>query len=362
MPGQHYKSLQGVRGVAASIVLLMHLCDLAANFSPGLWGTLARYATLWGHAGVDVFFVLSGTIMCLVAGSPRSPRGRVALLRDFAVKRAARLYPVFLVTFAFSAWVWITIQGSPRPTPGDLRDALLLWTSSPLHPVSWTLMWEMRFYLMVALLVLVFGRNMKLGFLAWLGYEAAAMSGLLPFSSFANPIMLEFMYGVAIGLLILKGWTSPAPAATFALGVLGLLAAGFYTGGDATTVGLTRMYVYAVPAALALYGLLSMEARGRTTPVDRIGWLGDISYSLYLWHFPIFLVLHSYWWRACGGGAVCGTGYGVSSVLMTVAVSAASFYGLERPFVRISNALLSSRGRKLPKPSVLPEGSQVAAA
>jgi exopolysaccharide production protein ExoZ len=59
------QTLQVARGVAANLVVLAHLYDLEAKYTAG---SLLPPATVYGVAGVDLFFVLSGFIMVAVAG------------------------------------------------------------------------------------------------------------------------------------------------------------------------------------------------------------------------------------------------------------------------------------------------------
>jgi exopolysaccharide production protein ExoZ len=85
------QTLQVARGVAANLVVLAHLHDLEAKYTAG---GLLPPATVYGVAGVDLFFVLSGFIMVAVAGRNTGPL-------QFLWRRAAKIYPTYwLVSLA----------------------------------------------------------------------------------------------------------------------------------------------------------------------------------------------------------------------------------------------------------------------
>ena len=78
-------TLQVTRGVAANLVVLSHLFTIEAKYTGG---QILPTFSLYGIAGVDIFFVLSGFIMVAVAGKNI---GAV----QFLWRRAARIYPAY---------------------------------------------------------------------------------------------------------------------------------------------------------------------------------------------------------------------------------------------------------------------------
>ena len=83
-------TLQVARGVAANLVVFSHLFVVEGKYTGG--GVLPSF-TLYGMAGVDLFFVLSGFIMVAVAGRGIGPL-------QFLWRRAARNIPYLLVSIA----------------------------------------------------------------------------------------------------------------------------------------------------------------------------------------------------------------------------------------------------------------------
>src|SRR5580704_5160808 len=78
-------TLQATRGIAANLVVFSHLFLVQAKYTAA--GVLPAF-TLYGIAGMDVFFVLSGFIMVAVAGREIGPM-------QFLWRRASRIYPTY---------------------------------------------------------------------------------------------------------------------------------------------------------------------------------------------------------------------------------------------------------------------------
>ncbi|MBV9246024.1 MAG: acyltransferase, partial [Methylobacteriaceae bacterium] len=95
---EQINSLTGLRGVAAAWVMLMHFREITPTrvWKFPILDTLIAN----GAYGVDVFFVLSGFIMCHVYASSFGSGLPTGQIRQFMLYRFARLYPVHIVTFA----------------------------------------------------------------------------------------------------------------------------------------------------------------------------------------------------------------------------------------------------------------------
>ena len=108
----------------------------------------------YGHLAVDLFFAISGFVICLVVSRDTFN------VQSFFIKRVFRLYPLWLVMltiFAITAWRWRGLQ--PRENlEFFLYSATLLPTQElPFYNVGWSLQHEMVFYLIAAVLVPFFG-------------------------------------------------------------------------------------------------------------------------------------------------------------------------------------------------------------
>lgn len=305
-PGRRSKRLdiQGMRAVAVALVLLFH-----AEI-PGFGG---------GYVGVDVFFVISGFLISthLLEGLQRG--GHIGY-GAFYARRARRLLPAaFLVIVA--TLVASTVLVSPVQFRYVVKDAVaaalyipnLLFAYNATDYLAektpslflhyWSLGVEEQFYLVwPVLLALVFGRFA----LGWrFGVTLAALTGVsfalcvwLTGFSQANAFfmlparMWEFGLGALVAFGVLRrGRILPTSIAPLA-GWLGL---GAIVGTGVLFSTTTEYPGYAVVVPVAGAALLIAAgpvARGPAAllSVRPLTWLGDISYSLYLVHWPILML------------------------------------------------------------------------
>jgi len=302
--------LDGLRAVAVSGVLLFH-----GHMLPG------------GLVGVDVFFVLSGWLITslLVAEVERS--GSVDAL-GFLGRRARRLFPALLLLVAvylLLAPALIPNAAAWRWGDGALALAYLTnWTeafATNYRPLShtWSLGIEAQFYLawpFVLVALLKFGRDSaaKILAVAWLVTTAARFgwayfwphSGMPYYSPLHSTGLL---LGAVIALqpirLLVRGvWP--------ALGLLGVA----LFGRDTWAIAL-------IPVAEIAAAMLILN------PPAWLGWkpmvwLGTISYGVYLWHGPVLQAMLAQFGRA--------NIFTLSGVTITVA--AASYWLVERPFLK----------------------------
>ena len=279
-------SLQSLRFAAAMMVVYFHAAG-ASLIATHSYGVLPRDLQLAGRAGVDIFFVLSGVIIALTA--------RRLTWREFAWRRLRRIGPMYLIISIPAVLVMAKTSFGWR----DAVATLLLWPATdrmtaPALTVAWTLCFEMVFYAAVTA-VLVDRRLLSLcvGIFA----AAVALRARGPIFQFlGNPIIFEFIFGVALSYL--PRWR---PAVwCLPIGAAALVAAGF--AGMAPPIAsmellagdenFRRVLVYGVPAAMIVFGAMQIDAKPSMWTS-----LGDASYTLYLSHMlPIQLLL--LWWVA----------------------------------------------------------------
>src|SRR6476619_6491047 len=100
---EHVPALDGVRGLAALLVMFFHFGRAEV---PGAGSAAIGFFAQFGWGGVDLFFVLSGFLIC---GILLDTRDRPSFLRTFYTRRALRIFPLY---FAFlAAYIFII---SPR--------------------------------------------------------------------------------------------------------------------------------------------------------------------------------------------------------------------------------------------------------
>ena len=301
--------VQGLRALAVALVVLFHA---GVRQVPG------------GYVGVDVFFVLSGFVITGLL-LRRSASRRTMGLADFYARRARRILPmatlVIVATVAASYLILGHFVG--RGVAGDARWASVFLANvhaidvgtdyfhagGPVSPLLqfWSLSVEEQFYLVFPLLLagaLLLGRRDRQHhrLVLLLGTVVAASLTLSvlqttwsPTVAYLSPFTRAWELGLGGLCVVLAPWAQrwPRGVATAAgwLGLCGILAAA--CGFDASTAypGVSALVPVGATALVVLAG--SSELRSGPEWLLRRGslqWGGAISYSLYLWHWPMLVI------------------------------------------------------------------------
>ncbi|WP_265570053.1 acyltransferase family protein [Sphingomicrobium nitratireducens] len=253
-----FRSVQYMRALAAIAVAIGHAAEPS-------WKYLL-------YSGVDLFFVISGFVM-VISSAHRAPL-------DFLKKRVFRVMPMW--------WVVLTVAFALGITHNEQ-----FWKSAFLVPtffmnghisgvawlVGWTLVLEAVFYSYFAL-ALAFRR-------AWLVFAiipaAVLFNGMAGHSPVLNalthPMLYEFLYGAAVAYAVKSGRTLPG---FLRVAGIALLAIGHNLEG-------TRSLVIGLPVALFFAGAVQVKLPHWRVP----HFLGDASYSIYLFHC---VALEIAWW------------------------------------------------------------------
>lgn len=354
------QSLQALRAVAALLVVVFHGAQIWRELvgTDGFSGPWDR-----GWAGVDLFFVISGFVMVWVAGD------RAAGVRTsarFLWDRITRVYPLWWVFCSLMALYFLIAYGQPASPAMQSADqawgmfarSLLLWPQGemPVLAVGWTLIYEMAFYGLFALLLLIPAKWRPVGLLIWgavLIYRWTVMpvDSALPDSwsmTLASSLCLEFLIGAAVAYVLKAVRFTPAVSLTIAVigVVLFIIAMVCVSEFDAATMNHHRVLGFGLSSGLIVLGGVGWDmTRDRRIP----GWLcriGDASYTLYLAHFLILLVLKRLFERFglfTDASAVSMAGF-MSVGLIASVISALILYRLvERPLLQLTRAPLAKR-------------------
>ena len=261
------RSIQALRGIAAALVVGRHLFG---------WPV--------GIAGVDIFFVISGFIMATIAPG--------ALPRLFLARRLARIYPLWWLCVAPAIFGLGLASGFDGPR---------VWASVLLVPmgratlpyldVGWSLMFEVLFYLAVAITLWVRSLVPMLGLFAGM-FALNIMSPMVLTGYLGHPLILEFLAGAAIVLLPRTSLVGVA-----ALGMALFLfilhrhdEVAFAWSYGERAAQLARVLTFGPPALLTVYGCLCIEEQFAGRLWSPLVTLGDASYSLYLTHLGVRLL------------------------------------------------------------------------
>lgn len=311
-------SVQYLRGLAACAVVCFHVSEqFGVPFDVGA-------------AGVDVFFVISGFIMWVTT------HGRPADPWRFMGRRITRIVPLYwIVTLLTAAGILLKPQffyGHFFSVPNFVGSLFFLpvLQEGALHPIviqGWTLCYEMMFYL-VFTLVLFLGERWRFGVLVGALVAIVAQHFVLPAGyarAFTDPVVIEFAAGVVVGRLWFQGARLPLGVA------LAMAGAGFLllATGSLFDADLPRALRWGLPAALIVAGAVFAERARPFRPAALPSFLGDASYSIYLWHVVVGVLATGVVLRAGVPAAL----QPASILVATLALSAMLYLIIEKPLI-----------------------------
>ena len=345
-------ALDGLRGAASVAVVAFHvflIVDLSELTSAGILATPLGLLVN-GPGAVHVFFVLSGYVLAIALSRDEAP-GRLA---RFYVRRVFRIHPAYMVAVLFA---WVASSGYPLwnsrcgfHVPGALLPRALVFPSMAfgMLPVGWSLYVELAMSLVFPLLFLLARRLHPAAALAMAALLLIDFGPLTSFLRFA----LDFALGASLYLereRVARGMARlPAAGKGAVLVAAALLLEAPYalsalTGGQA---GLERghspqtVVLMATGSVLLVVSSLHLGPLTRCFETPLARFFGRISYSLYLIHLTVLLVLR------CRSGVVTRPSplQGILLFAVTLAISTAlAVLGqrfVEEPAIRAGRALI----------------------
>jgi peptidoglycan/LPS O-acetylase OafA/YrhL len=336
--------IDGLRAVAVGTVVLFHA---QLGLFPG------------GFIGVDVFFVISGYLITSIIARELDA-GTFSLL-SFYERRIRRIFPALLVVIAACLAV-----GAWRMTPrhyNSLAESALaaigfhsniyfadkagyFMPSAETLPLlhTWSLGVEEQFYVVAPLLLMALWR-----YRAWVAPVLLALIAIALAASVWGTTLdsdkafylphtraIELMIGMALGIGLVPAVRSqPARQVLSVLGLLMVAAsASLYT--SATPFPGAAALLPCVGSALVIHcagGAHGISLVGRLLSTAPTVWLGKISYSLYLWHWPLF-AFAAYEW---GEVPIAGR---LALIAASIALAALTYTWIEQP-ARTSRIVLT---------------------
>lgn len=320
--------IEALRGIAALSVVVHHSWSLSTRPQfPGYW-----IVEGFGSWGVNLFFLLSGYLLCAYFWRPRDERS----LRIYGVRRFARIAPAYYVNIVilFTFFAQYSLLFSEAGVKQVLANAtftqyLFPSTSSSLNVngALWTLTAEFFLYLFLPLMALPFSRwpiatftallGIGVGWRLWVALDGGWLRALYFGEDSQVPLGIQslFLSRQFIGLLpifaigIALRWITEQGALAWlqrpnggrAIGIvlLALIPSVMWLflvepASDYQNAVLFTLFDYVTALLLVLpLAVAALPNLNLNSALGRVSvWLGDRSYSLYLWHFPIILVIY----------------------------------------------------------------------
>ena len=361
VPRDFRADIEGMRAIAVIGVVLWHA---GVTLLPG------------GFVGVDVFFVVSGFLMTALLLEEARARGRVDLGRFYA-RRARRLLPAALTALVGTAL--LTVAFIPRTRWGEIGGDLVASAAYLINwrladrsvdyldleraptPVQhyWSLAVEEQFYILwpiLLLVVLLVAHGRARVFTTWVWTLTAVLLlgslGLSWWWTEAHPSQAYFVtftrvHELMLGAVVALGaaaWPRLPRFVAAAVGWLGLgmivaalLVIDLTTPFPGTWALLPTVGTALVIVAGAAAGGWGPERLLRARPLQ---WVGRISYSLYLWHWPFVAAAASLAGVGSGGPDSLPVAWGLAAVLVSVVPAWLSFRYVEEP-VRVRGRVLA---------------------
>jgi peptidoglycan/LPS O-acetylase OafA/YrhL len=341
-------TLDGWRAIAISLVIAAHSSTMLTNNG----GKVARLlAAFFSHAGygVDVFFCLSGYLICGQLLSEKESTGTISL-SSFYTRRAFRILPpimLFLVVIAFLSGTGMVPHIDIREIWGTLFFYRNYLSGSWYTGHFWSLAVEEQFYAIIPLLLLLIDRRwvircalvliaLCIG-IRWFEYAHGwFVDSLLQFRT--ENRFDGLLWGCLLAVAIqrrewlkkhLTGWAFVAMIA-----ILPVLLTVFSSSPSRRT-----LVAAAMPFLIGYTVLHADGFVGRVLEMPALKWIGRLSYSLYIWQ-SVFLVL--------GDRPLGGLQSFPLNLICPVVCAVLSYYLVEKPMIKMGRSVvdgMKGRGR-----------------
>ncbi|WP_349309070.1 acyltransferase family protein [Microbacterium sp. MM2322] len=350
--------LDGLRAVAVLLVVVYHLFPVLPA----------------GFLGVDVFFVISGFLITTLLVREHDERGRIGLM-DFWRRRARRLLPaigVMVLVCASLAWMvggdvlvglggqlagaatfaynWVAVAAGSSYFGGGSFDS----STPELLRNLWSLAVEEQFYLLWPLLlplVLMLKRGrvpVAIALAAASALAAVVLSGDDATRVYYGTDTHAFglLMGVALAFARPSERARGVPAGVGALAIVAIATLAFVTPGRGAETFPGLLLAASALTVVAIAAAVRPGSRlGRVLDVAPLRWVGERSFGIYLWHWPLVVLLTVATTRSSPDVAV-PVEVALATLVLTVVAAEVSYRFIEQPVRRLGfRAALRGVGR-----------------
>ncbi|MCV7455659.1 acyltransferase [Micrococcus luteus] len=301
VPGPRFRELDGLRGIAALAVVFSHYTGAHNSHYPQ--DPAAFHDAAWGAAGVQLFFIISGFVIFMSARGASRPS-------DFAISRAARLYPPYWISLVFAVVLLLLhpVPGFPFTWGQALVNLTMVqrWVGvDNVVDVYWTLAVEMQFYVIILILLYLTRCRLSDRVVLWGSIAWSVISWGVVF--FTAPHVGSDPQRDPMWVKLLNNATVAEYAPLFVLGMALYIARqtgrhrGWVAAAAVSAVGSTfvmRGMPLALEVLVVVLLAVTVMLRERTSVLllPPIQWYGRISYSLYILHaIPGYILIHALW-------------------------------------------------------------------
>ncbi|APX33761.1 hypothetical protein BH708_14750 [Brachybacterium sp. P6-10-X1] len=299
---------------------------------------------------MDIFFVISGFVMMITAGPfMRVPHG----WRYFAMRRIVRIVPMYWIATTAKIVALLILPGVALRSSLDPQHVLFSYlflpscndvgAVEPVMGVGWTLTFEMFFYAVFAIALLLrvtpllFVGSVMVALTIW---GQLSPEGTSPWAVYLDPVTLYFVVGVVVAVLVRKGLTRWLVA----LSVACLCVAGVLALAGEMDWSRSAPFRFFVIVGLVAITVLAEPLLRRALPKQLL-FFGDASYSIYLFH-PLVAPMVPIALAILGVPVVWLSVVG--AIVWALVVTSVIYALVERRLVRL--------GRRLPYAGRIPEG------
>lgn len=385
MKEDRFKELDGMRGLASIMVISYHIFKRGGYFTTNPVLHIISDLTLYHWYALDTFFVLSGFLITSIL---LRTKGRPNYFRNFYVRRSLRVFPLYYVTLIVIISILPLVDPDFMPDLPRLIPLLLLYQQNWVHviqgfnltiylAVTWSLAVEEQFYLTWPLVVNALSKKnlMRLCF-AIIGLSTLARILGAIFWTNTHAMVTFFYYNtftrmepIAAGVLLAIAFTEPAwkerlrkvALPVFLVAYIILLVVEvvsntgtphpIYDNVPLTLVGYNLAAIFAAALIVILTTHAETSILRRFFNNKILVFFGDHSYSMYLFHMPVALILLDALWRNDYRGWPFFFIYIGLVFAITTAISMVTWYVIERPMLNMKKYFEYAGSPSAPSPA-----------